>query len=75
MALRGFCIWTLHIFLTLEVNGDKQLFGFNILQNIFFVCSEEEKLIQVWNNLQLTYNWQNLQFWVNYPFKFKIVWL
>ncbi len=38
---------------TIEVNGFRQLFGTHIRQNIFF-CTQQKKLVQVWNNLRVT---------------------
>ncbi len=38
----------------------------NILKSI--LCSTEGKLVQVWNNMKGS-KWQNVHFWLNYPFK------
>ncbi len=41
----------------------------NFLQNIF-LCVQQNKDIQIgWNYLRVSKWWQNLKFWVNYPFK------
>ncbi len=36
------------------------------------VCSAEEKLIQVWNDMRVKVNDYNIHFRVNYNFKFEI---
>ncbi len=28
------------------------------------------KALQVWNDMRMSYYWQNFHFWVNYPFKY-----
>ncbi len=35
-----------------------------------FVLNRRNKLIQVWNNLRVSKWWQNVNFCMNYPFKF-----
>ncbi len=60
--LRNDSVFFLH---TIEINGHKKIFG---NQQIFSSCGEERK----WNKLRMTWelvNDNNLDFWVNYPFK------
>ncbi len=40
-----------------------------IFFNISFLCVQQKKLMQVWNNLRVSKWWQNSHIWVNYPFK------
>ncbi len=56
---------------TMEVNGYRQLFGY---QQFFKVslCSTEESM-RVWNSLRVSKWWQNFRLWENYPFK-KMYW-
>ncbi len=39
---------------------------------VLCVCSAEERLIQVWNDMRVKVNDDNIHFWVNYNFKFEI---
>jgi len=38
-----------------------------------FVFSRRNKIIQVWNTLRVSKWWQNIHFWLNYPFKLKSI--
>ncbi len=54
----------------MEVNGDQQLFGYqHSLKYLLFVLKRRKKLMQTWNTVMVSKWWQNLHFWVNYPFK------
>ncbi len=48
------------------VNGNRNCFVTNIIQNMF--CVQQKKVVRVvkW--------WQNFHFWVNYPFKIELLW-
>ncbi len=55
-------------FPTIEVNGDQQLFGsLKFFKISSFVFNIRKKLIQVWKDTRVNYD--NFNFWVNYPFK------
>ncbi len=48
-------------FHAMEVNGYRQLFGYQHSSNDFLLCSTEE-----WNKLRLSKWWQKYHLWVNY---------
>ncbi len=51
---------------TMDVNSYRQLFGYLHSSNsLFWVQQLKKIIIQVWNNLMVSKQWQN--FWMNYP--------
>ncbi len=57
----------LFIFHTMEVNRDRQLFGYPHSSK-YFKFNRRNNFIRIWNNFRVSKWWQIFHFGVNYPF-------
>jgi len=54
--------------MSIEVNGNQNGLVINMFKISSFVSHRRNKVIQVWNEMQVSKWWLNFNFWLNYPF-------